>query len=50
MLQTGEFPDFVTVSGDIITVNTDTAKTLGIDYSMFSDMGSQVVEVQTTQD
>ena len=50
VLQTGEFPDFVTVSGDIITVNTDTAKTLGIDYSMFSDMGSQVVEVQTTQD
>ena len=50
VLQTGEFPDFITVSGDIITVNTDTAKTLGIDYSMFSDMGSQVVEVQTTQD
>ena len=50
VLQTGEFPEFVTVSGDIITVNTDTAKTLGIDYSMFSDMGSQVVEVQTTQD
>ena len=50
VLQTGEFPDYITVSGDIITVNTDTAKTLGIDYSMFSDMGSQVVEVQTTQD
>ena len=50
VLQTGEFPDFITVSGDIITVNTDTAETLGIDYSVFSDMGSQVVEVQTTQD
>ena len=50
VLQTGEFPDFITVSGDIITVNTDTAKTLGADYSMFADMGSQLVEVQTTQD
>lgn len=50
VLQTGEFPEFITVSGDIITVNTDTAKTLGVDYSMFADMGSQVVEVQTTQD
>ena len=37
-------------SGDIITVNTDTASTLGLDYSLFQDMGSQVVEVQTTQD
>ncbi len=50
VLQTGEFPEYVTVSGDIITVNTDTAATLGLDYSMFQDMGSQVVEVQTTQD
>ncbi len=50
VLQTGEFPEFITVSGDIITVNTDTAATLGVDYSMFADMGSQVVEVQTTQD
>ena len=50
VLQTGEFPEYVTVSGDIITVNTDTAATLGLDYSLFQDMGSQVVEVQTTQD
>ncbi len=50
VLQTGEFPEFITVSGDIITVNTDTAKTLGVDYSMFADMGSKVVEVQTTQE
>ena len=27
VLQTGEFPEYVTVSGDIITVNTDTAAT-----------------------
>lgn len=50
VLQAGEFPEYVTVSGDIITVNTDTAATLGLDYSLFQDMGSQVVEVQTTQD
>lgn len=50
VLQTGEIPEFITVSGDIITVNTDTAKALGVDYSMFADMGSKVVEVQTTQD
>ena len=50
VLQTGEFPQYVTVAGDIITVNTDTAATLGLDYSLFQDMGSQVVEVQTTQD
>ena len=34
VLQTGEFPEYVTVSGDIITVNTDTAATLGLDYSL----------------
>ena len=45
VLQTGEFPEY-----DIITVNTDTASTLGLDYTLFQDMGSQVVEVQTTQD
>ena len=50
VLQTGEFPEYVTLSGDIITVNTDTASTLGLDYTLFQDMGSQVVEVQTTQD
>ena len=51
VLQSGEVPsDFVTVSGDILTVNTDTAATLGVDYSMFESMGSSLVEVQTTQE
>lgn len=50
VLQTGEFPDYITVSGDIITVNTETAAALGADYSMFANMGAQLVEVQTTQD
>ena len=46
----GTFPEYITVAGDIITVNTDTAAALGADYSMFADMGAQLVEVQTTQD
>ena len=51
VLQSGEVPsDFVTVSGDILTVNTDTAATLGVDYSVFESMGSSLVEVQTTQE
>ena len=50
VLQTGEFPEYVTVSGDIITVNTETAAALGLDYSVFESMGSQLVEVQTTQE
>ena len=51
VLQSGEVPsDFITVSGDIITVNTETAATLGVDYSMFESMGSTLVEVQTTQE
>lgn len=35
--------------GGIITVNTETAEALGIDYSVFSDMG-EIVEVQTTEE
>ena len=41
--------DYYLVEGGIITVNTETAQTLGADDSMFSDMG-QVVEVATTED
>ena len=50
VLTTGQIPEYVTVAGDIITVNTETAAALGADYSKFVDMGSQLVEVQTTQD
>lgn len=39
--------DVYQVAGGIITVNTETAQGLGIDYSVFERMG-QVVEVQTT--
>ena len=41
--------DYYLSEGGIITVNTETAETLGIDYSVFSDMG-EIVEVQTTEE
>ena len=39
--------DFYKVAGGIITVNTETAGVLGIDPSVFSNMG-EIVEVSTT--
>ena len=41
--------DYYVTEGGIITVNTETAAALGIDYSVFNDMGT-VVEVQTTEE
>jgi putative ABC transport system substrate-binding protein len=41
--------DYYLMDGGIITVNTETAATLGIDYSVFADMG-ELVEVVTTED
>jgi len=41
--------DFYLMDGGIITVNTETAMALNLDYSVFEKMG-QLVEVQTTQD
>ena len=41
--------DYYLMDGGIITVNTETAAALGIDYSVFSGMG-EVVEVTTTKD
>ena len=41
--------DYYLMDGGIITVNTETAETLGADYSMFADMG-ELVEVTTTKD
>ena len=41
--------DFYRMDGGIITVNTDTAAALGVDYSMFRDMG-EVVEVTTSKE
>ena len=39
--------DYYLMDGGIITVNTETAATIGADYSVFEDMGT-VVEVTTT--
>ena len=44
----GEVPEFHVMEGGIITVNTDTAAALGLDYSVFSSMG-QIVEVTTAE-
>ncbi len=37
------------MEGGIITVNTDTAKALGLDYSAFNTMANTLVEVTTAQ-
>ena len=49
ILQGVAVPEFHVMDGGIITVNTDTAKALGIDYSIFSTMANTVVEVTTEQ-
>ena len=36
------------MEGGIITVNTETASALGLDYSVFSDMANTVKEVTTS--
>ena len=41
--------DYYQVSGGIITVNSETAEDLGIDYSVFDSMG-EVVTVTTTEE
>lgn len=38
------------MDGGIITVNTETAEALGLDYSCFRDMCDQLVEVQTSEE
>ena len=41
--------DYYLMDGGIITVNTDTAAAMSLDYSFFDSMGT-VVEVTTTKD
>ena len=43
----GAVPEFHVMDGGIITVNTETAATLGIDYSAFASIANTVVEVKT---
>lgn len=46
----GEIPEFKVMDGGIITVNTETAEVLDIDYSVFSEMANTVVEVVTSEE
>ena len=46
----GEIPEYKVMDGGIITVNTETAETLGIDYSVFNEMANTVVEVVTSEE
>ncbi len=41
----GEVPEYHVMEGGIITVNTDTAKALNLDYSVLASMANTVVEV-----
>ena len=43
----GEISGFKVMDGGIITVNTDTASALGLDYGVFGEMANTVVEVVT---
>ena len=43
-----EMVDYHLMDGGVITVNTETAKTLGMDYMILKDLG-EIVEVQTTE-
>ena len=44
-----DMDDYYTMEGGIVTVNTETAEALGIDYSGFSAFG-EIVEVTTSED
>lgn len=45
----GEIPEYHVMEGGIITVNTDTAAQLNIDYSVFESMSTSVVETKTAE-
>lgn len=45
----GDIPEYHVMDGGIITVNTDTAKTMGLDYGVFKDMAGTVKEVTTQE-
>ena len=48
VLETGTVPEYHVMDGGIITVNTETAAALDLDYSAFNDLAGTVVEVETT--
>lgn len=50
ILQTGEVPPYHVMEGGIITVNSEVAAQLSIDYAPFFDMANTVNEIETTQE
>ena len=48
ILEIGTVPEYHVMDGGIITVNTETAAALDLDYSAFNDLAGTVVEVETT--
>jgi len=50
ILMGGEIGEFVVMDGGIITVNTDTAAAIGVDYEVFSTMANTVNAVTTIVD
>ena len=49
ILETGTVPEYHVMDGGIITVNTETAAALGVDYSAFNKLAGKVVEVTTAE-
>ena len=45
----GALPEYHMMDGGIITVNTETAAALGLDYAVFSQMANTVVETTTAE-
>ena len=50
ILNGGAVPEFHVMDGGIITVNTDTAATLDLDYTAFNSMANTVLAVSTIAD
>ena len=50
ILMGGDIGDFQVMDGGIITVNTDTAEAIGVDYEVFNTMANTVNAVTTTVD
>ena len=45
----GKMPDHHVMAGGIITVNTDTAELLGLDYDLFNSMANTVVPISSAE-
>lgn len=50
ILMGGQIPEFHVMDGGIITVNTEVAAQLGIDYAPFAEMANTVKEIVTTEE